>query len=247
MSAADNVDLEALFDEVAAQRVAEQSAPPAPAPTTPAAGSRSESADDPEMFERVGRLTRNLHTALHDLGYDKTVEKLVDASSDTRTRLSYISDLTRQAAERVLGAIEAAKPVQQEIGAKARTLQAQWQDVFAGRSDVGRFKDLAHATVQFLESAATGSKATEEHLLNIMMAQDFHDLTGQVIKRIVALAQDLEEELVEFLIEARPRDASAAPGDDSFGLSGPVVSAQGRSDVVTSQQQVDDLLAELGF
>jgi chemotaxis protein CheZ len=197
MNSVDDVDLEALFDEVAAQRVVELTSTPASTPARGPAASPLPSAahadgahcaerePDEDMFERIGRLTRNVHNALRDLGYDKTFEKMVDASADTRTRLSYVSDLTRQAAERVLGAIEAAKPIQQALGSEALELHAKWERVIAGQSNVDEFRELALRTNQFLSSTGERAEQTGEHLLNIMMAQDFHDLTGQVIKRIV--------------------------------------------------------------
>jgi chemotaxis protein CheZ len=258
MNSVDDVDLEALFDEVAAQRVVELTSTPASTPARGPAASPLPSAahadgahcaerePDEDMFERIGRLTRNVHNALRDLGYDKTFEKMVDASADTRTRLSYVSDLTRQAAERVLGAIEAAKPIQQALGSEALELHAKWERVIAGQSNVDEFRELALRTNQFLSSTGERAEQTGEHLLNIMMAQDFHDLTGQVIKRIVGLAEQLEGELVGFLVDARPRDAAGATAD-AHGLSGPVIAELGGSDTVRNQAQVDDLLAELGF
>jgi len=88
-------------------------------------------------------------------------------------------------------------------------------------------------------------QATNAQLLEIMMAQDFQDLTGQVIKKVIALAQDLEVQLLQVLVASTPPDKRKNLGDDL--LNGPVINAEGRSDVVTSQEQVDELLASLGF
>ncbi len=241
----DSEDLEALFDQVASERAATIAEPSPPVSPAREIVHRPEpSTHEEEVFDRVGRLTRNLHTALQELGYDKTMEKVVDASADTRTRLSYIADLTGKAADKVLESVDAAKPLAQALGEGAATLSGKWDEVFAGSLGGENFRGLALETHAYLKAAPANARATEEHLLNIMMAQDFHDLTGQVIKRLVKLAQELESELVEFLIEADPREALSS---DAHSLSGPVVQTDGRTDIVTNQAQVDDLLAQLGF
>jgi chemotaxis protein CheZ len=87
------------------------------------------------------------------------------------------------------------------------------------------------------------TKATNAYLTEIMMAQDFQDLTGQVIKKIIEVTQQMEQQLVTLLIENAPPSVKI----DSGLLNGPVINGQGRSDVVTNQKQVDDLLESLGF
>jgi chemotaxis protein CheZ len=78
-----------------------------------------------------------------------------------------------------------------------------------------------------------------------MMAQDFHDLTGQVVAKVVSLATDLEDSLVKLLVQAAPPEQ--AQKVESAILNGPVVNPEGRTDVVSDQGEVDDLLASLGF
>ena len=92
------------------------------------------------------------------------------------------------------------------------------------------------------------SEKSDARLTEIMMAQDFHDLTGQVIARVVQLAGTIEEQLLGLLLQAAP---SGTPGQDkafdTHTLEGPVVNTEGRTDVVADQKDVDDLLASLGF
>jgi chemotaxis protein CheZ len=92
------------------------------------------------------------------------------------------------------------------------------------------------------------SEKSDARLTEIMMAQDFHDLTGQVINRVVQLAATIEEQLLALLLQSAP---AGAPGQDKAydmnALEGPVVDAEGRTDVVADQKDVDDLLASLGF
>ena len=109
-------------------------------------------------------------------------------------------------------------------------------------------KVLTRVIMNFLDDVSRVTQTADEHLTEIMMAQDFHDLTGQVIARVVALAATIEEQLVHLVIQTAPPNAVVAlPEPASHHLSGPVVNPQASSDVVTDQSQVDDLLASLGF
>lgn len=259
-AAQDCEDLEALFDSIADQRVAAMTQGEPSAFSQPAAGAEEPvNAGGPVMasvdpgpingsevlFDRVGRLTRSLHDALVELGYDKAMEKVVDALPDARDRLTYISNLTQSAAERALGAVEEAMPIQREMANGARELRASWDGVFDGTCAPGDFRALALATYSFLKTLPERTELTEKKLLDVMMAQDFHDLTGQVIKKIVDLAHTVEKELLALLVAAQPEERTT--GSEQQVLNGPVVRGEDRADIVTSQQQVDDLLGQLGF
>jgi len=237
----DSDELQALFDEVAGQF---GSAPqPAAAPAA-AAGVRAE--PDPEkVFQRIGQMTRQVHDTLRELGYDEALKEAASAIPDARQRLNYIAQLTEQAASRVLNAIDIARPIQDKVEADARALQARWDKLFANQLSVEEFKQLSADTRQFMGSVADSSRATTAQLMEIMMAQDFQDLTGQVIKKVIDMAQELERQLLQVLLEVAPTDRVS---EKHVGLmNGPVISAEGRDDVVTSQEQVDDLLESLGF
>lgn len=242
-------DLEALFDQVSAASAAARSAAPAATAVTElpveSASASAESVEPHDVFHRIGALTRNLHDALRELGYDKNVETAVNALPDARARLAYIANLTGNAAERALGAAERGTALQEAIQTDAAALARDWDDVYAGKQSVEAFKATADRTRAFLNSLAQRSDETNAQFIEVMMAQDFHDLTGQVINRIASVATGLEEQLVKLLLDTTP------PGKreevETAWLSGPVVDAAGRTDVVTSQGQVDDLLESLGF
>ncbi|NJA89119.1 protein phosphatase CheZ [Rhodocyclus tenuis] len=242
----DSDELQALFDSVASQRQGQE----AGQETAPAAASENaESAEwtaQEKVFNRVGQMARQLHDSLVELGYDKLLEKTVNVLPDAKDRLAYIANLTEQAACRVLNATDVANPIQEELESSSQALGKRWDAVFANQVSVEDFRALAIETREFLNRGVpqrTG--ATRAQLLEIMMAQDFQDLTGQVIKKIIALAQDLEAQLMNVLIETMPE---ARRKESPTGLmNGPVINASGRTDVVGSQQQVDDLLDSLGF
>ena len=198
------------------------------------------------MFHRVGSLTRQLHDALRELGLDKNVECAVETlRGDAQSRLHYIAKLTGEAAEKALTAVEKGKTEQGAIESGAKALGAKWDRVFANATSPDEFRDTAKATRAFLADCEARAARTNQELLAIMMAQDFHDLTGQVIQRIVKLAETLEKNLVDMLIEATPTEKRC--GTHEGFLNGPVMDAEKRTDVVVNQEQVDDLLASLGF
>ena len=235
-AAGDSPELEALFDSVASQAAVSADAPAAAAPVA--------SADN--MYSRVGQLTRKLHDALHELGYDKSLERAASAIPDAKDRLSYIATLTENAAERVLNATDRAQPHQTRLESGAAALASAWDKVFANQSSLEAFKALAKSTRGYLAEVPEHTHATSSELMEIVMAQDFQDLTGQVIKKVVEMVQHMEQELLSFLMEYQP-EIKPDPTELHSLENGPVVNPANRTDVVTDQKQVDDLLASLGF
>jgi chemotaxis protein CheZ len=236
---ADSADLEALFDSIVSSGAA-----PVAAPDTAAA---NESAGDASMqvVQQIGQMTRSLHDALRELGYDKLVHETAERIPDARERLSYIAAMTERAAGRVLNATDAAQPIQEQMGSTADKLGKDWDRLFENRLSVDEFKALAGDTRKFLGQIPQQTAETAKHLHEIMMAQDFQDLTGQVIKKITELAHDMESKLIKVLLEVAPRERAV---DASGGLlNGPAMNAHLRDDVVASQNQVDELLESLGF
>jgi len=197
------------------------------------------------VFNRLGHMARQLHESLRQLGYDKALEASARQIPDARQRLAYIAQMTEQAASRVLNATDIAKPLQDELLARSESMSSRWDRMFASQLSVDEFKALAADTRTFFQEAPGRIKATNNQLTEIMMAQDFQDLTGQVIRKVVDMVQGLETQLLQVLIEAMPAERRV---DVSPGLmNGPVISTEGRQDVVSSQSQVDELLESLGF
>ncbi|MFT3802842.1 MAG: protein phosphatase CheZ [Burkholderiaceae bacterium] len=213
-----------------------------PAVTAPDAGTAPA---DPQWFEQIGRLTRSLHESLRALGYDKAVDRAADALPDARDRLNYIASLTGQAADRTLTCIEKAQPIQEALGRSAGELLARWSGALDARQVPEPLRELVEQTVAYLRDVPAQTSRTNEHLLDIMMAQDFHDLTGQVIKKVIELANDVEEQLIQLLLHSGYQRKAITRIDTQ--MNGPVIDPSIRTDVVDGQQQVDDLLDQLGF
>ena len=238
----DSDDLQALFDSVAAETVAAQEPVVAPA-TAPGV---EEWSKQEAVFNRIGHMARTLHDTLRQLGYDKLLEQTVSALPDAKDRLAYVANLTEQAACRVLNATDIACPLVDDIENASVALGERWDKVFANQSSVAEFKQLAEETRAYLKDQVPAkTRATHAQLTEIMMAQDFQDLTGQVIKKVVVLAQELETGLMAALIDVLPE--TKRTGEVESLMNGPVINAEGRSDVVVNQEQVDDLLDSLGF
>jgi chemotaxis protein CheZ len=207
------------------------------------------SADAPQdIHQRLGLLTRQLHDSLNGLGLTEKVKGWAGEIPDAKSRLSYIARLTGEAAEKVLNNVDQAKAHHDRIAAETRRIGALI------------VKDPVAAVAKghvmnFIDDVETATKQIDENLTSIMMAQDFHDLTGQVIAKVLTLAANIEEQLVQLLVLTAPADSPAKSSTPSEPvpqitepiLQGPVINPEGNPDVVKGQSEVDDLLASLGF
>jgi len=200
-----------------------------------------------EMLNRIGHVTRALHDSLSGLGLDKLLEQVAQDIPDARDRLNYVARMTEQAAERVLNATDAAIPLQSELAAEATALEGRWKEVLARPSLKSEYNQAADETLTFLAMTGKHTAETKALLMDIMMAQDFQDLTGQVIKKITGLAQELEKQLVQVLIDFSPAVAKKETEVSTALMNGPQIDPENAVDVVSSQEQVDDLLDSLGF
>jgi len=240
-ASADSPDLEALFDSiVSANLVAERGGS---APAVREAANNGVATPPADVIGRLGKMARTLHDSLCDLGYDKLLASTSGAIPDALDRLSYVAAMTEQAAQRSLNATETAKPIQTKLASDAGALSGRWDKLFANELGVDEFKELAFQTRDFLGAVPVQARLTNDQLTEVMMAQDFQDLTGQVIKKIAEVVQDLESQMLNLLIENVPVQNRAG----ATALAGPVVSKKPNADVVTSQAQVDELLESLGF
>ena len=199
-----------------------------------------------EFLSRIGHMTRALHDSLRGLGFDKLIEKAASDIPDARDRLDYVARLSEQAAQKVLNATDAASPLLDNIDSGAQHLSAAWNALLGdpAASDV-QWRELAARTVSTLDGVRGATVDTKSYLMDIMMAQDFQDLTGQVITKVTAIAHNLEGQLVQLLVDFAPADMKRDL--DNGLLNGPQINPNGNNDVVADQGQVDDLLDSLGF
>ena len=195
----------------------------------------------PEVFQQIGTIPRLLHDTLQQLGVMPQLKVAADGLPDARSRLTYIANKTADAANKVLNSVDQAKADHAHISNATRELAA------ALVADPVRAV-ASGKVMNFVQDVEASTARIDGHLTDIMLAQDFHDLTGQVIARVVTLAGNIEQQLVQLVIETAPPHAIPAPPEPKREhLAGPVVDPEGNPDVVTDQSQVDDLLASLGF
>ena len=190
------------------------------------------------MQHQLGDMARQLNNLLVQLGVTPRLTELTDSLPDARSRLTYITTKTGEAAERVLNLVDEAKAEQIQIEAESRHLA-----IAISADPVSAM--LSGAVTRFVTDTEAAAARTDRYLTDIMIAQDFHDLTGQVVAKVVKLAGDIEDQLLKLLVQTAP--AGRVHRVDPALLHGPVVNPESRPDAVTNQEQVDDLLANLGF
>jgi len=214
----------------------------------------TEHLNNTEMLKRIGHVTRVLHDSLRGLGISKILEQVAADIPNARDRLNYVSRMTEQAAERVLNATDEALPLQAELLVGAQHMNARWKSVLAQPSLKSEYDMTVHETLLFLSNTEQKTLESKAILMDIMMAQDFQDLTGQIIKKITVLANELEQQLLKVLIDFST-DTSIkevnslvnVTGASPLPISVHTADQEQSTGNATQQSQVDDLLDSLGF
>jgi chemotaxis protein CheZ len=249
-AAAADDDLESLFDEIASTRTAAPEPAPAVAAATAAQaaaqGIAAPAAEDGTMFERLGGIVRLLHDSLRELGYDKALTEASTQIVDAQDRLEYVASLTEQAANKVLNTLDDGMPAQDVLSKKSKEMEERWAALFNGKLSIEEFKTLAGDSRAFAQAVSEATEAEKARLLEIMMAQDFQDITGQLIKKVVIITKTVESELAQLLKDNAPPDKRELIAQKE-ALEVSLMSGPSAPSVALNQDNVDDLLADLGF
>lgn len=209
-----------------------------------------------ELFAEVGKLTRQLHDALNNFQIDDRIKNLANADiPDAQTRLTYVIEETEKAANTTMDAVEASMPIAESLSSRIENVMPEWKKLMNRQLELGEFKVLCADLDELLEEGASQSAKLTSLLTEVLMAQGYQDLTGQVIRRVIDLVKEVEESLVNMLTmfgepeSAEQAKASSKPVDNIDGVvaEGPIMDAEQRDDVVSGQDDVDDLLSSLGF
>lgn len=209
-----------------------------------------ESANNP-MFKEIGMLTRDLHEALKNFQIDERFSEIAtDEIPDARERLHYVIQKTEVAANKTMDAVDRCMPIADKLHESLLPIRPEWNGLMNGRIELMHFKSLCHRIDDLLSQVEGDSSELRGELTEILMAQDFQDLTGQIIKRVINLVNEVEKRLVEILTvfgaaqkEQKADKATVA----SIEPEGPILNPHERIDAVSSQDEVDDLLSSLGF
>ncbi len=217
-------------------------------------------AHESDLFNGMGQLTRKLHDSLRSFDFDSRLADIAENElSDARARLDYVVAKTEESAHRTLDVIEEIAPISKQMDQQAVAVQSRWLSVLRADMPMGELTALARDMREFTESVQTQAGRISSGLTEVMMAQEYQDITGQVLRRVIDLVQEVESGLVEVIRqrnpaqETDPADAlahnrSAGPGACSQTApkgDGPQIAAG--PGVAANQDDVDELLSSLGF
>jgi chemotaxis protein CheZ len=211
--------------------------------------SLSPSGSSDELFVEVGRLTRELHDAINGFLLDAKISDMTSVEiPDAKERLNYVITMTQQAADRTLTQVEKSLPLVEQLESRSVELSQEWDKLRQRMLNKDDFKDLSDRLVEFLQQTTEDSKVLHASLSEVLMAQDYQDLTGQIIRKVISLVQDVEQKLVKLVrITGSRLDDGKGAKQDEKALAGPAIPGLDPGDQVTSQDAVDDLLSSLGF
>ena len=202
-----------------------------------------------DMFHELGRLTRELHDTLAGFRLDTRLSSLAENDiPDAKERLDYVIKMTDQAAHRTLGAVEQSVPLCERLHAGTLGIATKWRSFLSKELNADEFRGLTREITAFLETAEADTDTVRQHLNDVMIAQDFQDLTGQTLKRVIKLVQDVEDSLVSFMRMSGSKPTKKTQGGaGAKGSRGSQTTGKEDASAMKSQDEVDDLLSSLGF
>jgi len=205
-----------------------------------------------ELFAEIGKLTRQLHDSLMNFQLDSRLNDLATADiPDAKERLNYVITRTEEAANKTMDAVESIFPVVDTIQKQIKTVNPLWHKLMHNKLEVAEFKSLCIDIDLLLTTTDKESVRMHELMTDVLMAQDFQDLTGQVIRKVIDLVREVEDSLIGMLTAfgiaaPNPSQVNTPKVGDNL-VEGPIVNTENRDDVVADQDDVDDLLSSLGF
>ncbi len=202
-----------------------------------------------QLFREVGRLTRQLHDTMNSFSIDSKITSLTENDiPDAKERLNYVISMTEKAANQTLTVVEDLLPVSTQLTEQAEQLSAKWERFLVREMPYEEFKGMSQEITEYFKKTTGSLDNMSKGLNEILMEQGFQDITGQIIRKVIDLVQELETSMVE-LVRISGGKFSEKKVEDDQALPGPVVPGidDKKNDVATSQDDVDDLLSSLGF
>lgn len=216
--------------------------------------------DSAELFAEVGKLTRQLHDSLNSFQLDPKLADLANEDiPDAQSRLTYVIETTEKAANDTMDAVETSMPIAEKLHAGIAKVLPEWKKLMNRQIQLGEFKSLCYELDTLLEESSIETDKLNALLTEVLMAQGYQDLTGQVIRRVIELVKEVEDSLVYMLtmfgapemsgrvVKVDENTHISDKGSDKVKAEGPIIDADSRDDVVSGQDDVDDLLSSLGF
>jgi len=207
---------------------------------------------DNQLFQELGKMTRDIHDSIMQFRMDSRISDLAETDiPDAKDRLEYVITMTEKAANTAMGVIEEGSPVAEKLGAQAGVLKAQWQKFRKRELSAEELRAMGHDVEEFFDESERMMSKLLSGFTEILMAQDFQDLTGQIIRQVINLVNEIENNLVDLIKiqgETQAKEDPKEKQDEASKLDGPQVPGKETSnDVMKGQDDVDDLLASLGF
>ncbi len=211
------------------------------------------------LFQELGKMTRQLHDSLTSFALDSRMHSLAESDiPDAKARLNHVIAMTEDSANRTLTAVEGTLPIAEDLQNSANDLHEKWDRFRNKDMNVDEFRNMSKEIDDFLTMTCDNAGRIHGNLSEVMMAQDFQDLTGQIIRRVITLVQEVEDNLVELIRLSGSLEPDAAgettavqasqDNDDVMKGVGPQVPGVGEAGgSVSGQDEVDDLLSSLGF
>jgi chemotaxis protein CheZ len=211
----------------------------------------SDSPKNDQLFTEIGKLTRHLHEALASFNLDPRITNIAASEiPDAKDRLNYVIERTEEAANKTMDMVESCNQLADVIAKESDDLLNEWQKLYRRELSPGDFRVLCKRIETHLVKNKDTAQELNTGLSEVLLAQDYQDLTGQVIRQVITLVHDVEESMVNVIkmfgnMETYNQEKGKAVITE--GVEGPVVNKEKRDDVVSGQDEVDDLLSSLGF
>ncbi len=201
------------------------------------------------LFQELGKLTREFHETLNSFRQDVDLANMAEQEfPDAKERLNYVITMTQQAANRTLNSVENALPLCDSLTRNTDQLKLRWKRFQSRELSADEFRILVQDIDGFLDASHADSGKLKEQLNDILMAQDYQDLTGQIIRKVIGLVDNVEKGLVNLIKVSGARIVSVDnEKNDKNVLEGPQIPGMKSNTAVNGQDEVDDLLSSLGF
>ncbi len=202
------------------------------------------------IYNEVGKMARQLHDSMENFCSETRIDELAEEEiPDARARLHHVITMTQKSADRSLTAVENTMPKCDSLSGRIENLGKSWQNFKKREMSVEQFRELSHQLETFFVEAEKDTGDIRLGLNEIMMAQDFQDLTGQIISRVIELVEEVEGNLVELVRLTGEKVSTPETKEEKSGIEaeGPQVPGVASKTAVNGQNEVDDLLSSLGF
>ena len=195
------------------------------------------------LYQELGKLTRELHNTIKEIDVGMTEKDIPDAI----LRLSNVIKLTEEAANKTMDGIDATIPMSTNLSKEAKVLLDDWSRFKRREMNVEEFNDLYNEMMMFLEEVEKTARAIHDNLQEVLVAQNYQDLSGQAIKKVITVVSEVEKKLVRLVAIATEANASFGVGEEEAFKVEEQNEEKEKNIEVSGQDEVDDLLSSLGF